>query len=50
MTNNILIKKNKIIRYSKKNNKNFNFVDAGVKLLNRTIFLLSSKNKIEKIK
>ena len=35
MTNNILIKKNKIIRYSKKNNKNFNFVDAGVYIIKK---------------
>ena len=38
MTNNILIKKNKIIRYSKKNNKNFNFVDAGVYIIKKEIF------------
>lgn len=38
ITNNVLVKKNKIIRYSKRNNKNFNYVDAGVYMIKKEIF------------
>lgn len=38
MSNNILIKNNKIIKYSKKRNKNFNYIDAGVYLVKKEIF------------
>ena len=44
ISNNLLIKKNKIISYSKKNNKNFNYVDAGVYIIKKEIFKNIKKN------
>ena len=44
ITNNILIKENKIVRYSKKYNKNFNYVDAGVYIIKKEIFINIKQN------
>ena len=35
---NILIKKKKIVRYSKKNNKNFNYIDYGFLIFEKNVF------------
>ena len=44
-SNNLLIKNNKIIKYSKLKNKNFNYIDAGVYLVKKEIFKNLKKKK-----